>query len=427
MRTLSGPGNPRSTLSADVHAVLQLWAIDEPLFPNLKSLELWSTVGEFIPFIPLFLSPRTTSISITFTVRPPTEAMSPALLVATFPTLCPKLQTIRLRFLSRDPTITATVSKLLLTTNRDALRQFRVDSPLTEEAREVIYKLPELCGLTTVVEGSTSLPIMVLPNLTEMNIEYDHNCDWLEGFRGATLGKLDSVTFRARSESARVAGFLEAFEDAGRATSTTLSAFRFYTRRPWRPNYRSLLSFKQLKVLEIGFSCEGGCSSTIDDDIITDLARAMPKLETLRLGGTPCETPAGVTVEGLAVLAHHCTDLSYLSIHFRVDSFYVLPVIGGTPHAGNVAPRRDCALTDLSVGRIPMPEESVLIAALTLVRIFPNLSGISHKYNSNWGKISSAICLSGQIVDRSSKEHSLSTSRSNLGDTSPGTRLENSS
>ena len=423
MRTLRGAGNPRFTLSAEVHAVLRLCAIDEPLFPNLKSLDLWSTVGEFIPFIPLFLSPRTTSISITFTVRPPTEAMSPALLVATFPTLCPKLQTIRLRFLPRDPIITATVSKLLLTTNRDTLQQFRVDSPLTEEAREVIYKLPELCGLTTVVEGSTSLPIMVLPNLTEMNIEYDHNCDWLEGFRGATLGKLDSVAFRANSESAKVAGFLEAFESAGLATSTTLSSFSFYTPHPWRPSYRSLLSFTQLINLEIEFSCDDGCSSTIDDDIITDLARAMPKLEFLRFGKEPCGNPTGVTAKGLAVLAHCCPNLSAFSIHFRVDSLCALPATSGTPHTGSTAPRRDCAMMGLYVGGIRIPEESVLVVALTMVRMFPHISWIRYD-DENWGKVLDAICLSREIVDCSSKEYSLTTPRSNLSDTYPGAMLE---
>jgi hypothetical protein len=114
----------------------------------------------------------------------------------------------------------------------------------------------------------------------------------------------------------------------------------------------------------------------------------MPKLETLRLGEGPCQTPTGVTAKGLAVLAHHCPDLSSLSIHFRVDSFHALPAIAGTPHVGTAAPRRDCALTDLSVGQIPMPEESVLMVALTLVRIFPNISWIEYKYNENWEKVS---------------------------------------
>jgi hypothetical protein len=61
-----------------------LCTIDEPLFPNLKSLELWVAVWEFVPFIPSFLSSRTTEISITFSgYGSPTAAF--ASMVTTLP------------------------------------------------------------------------------------------------------------------------------------------------------------------------------------------------------------------------------------------------------------------------------------------------------------------------------------------------------
>ena len=325
--------------------------------------------------------------------------------------------------LQRDPMITAAVSKLLLNTNRDSLRHFHVDSPLTEEAREVVCKLPDLCGLRVIIEGSTSLPTMILPNLSEIEVEYDRDRGWLGGFRGATLGRLNSITFCATSKSAQIADFLEALESVGLTTSTTLSTFMFYTAYPWRPNYRTLLSFKQLRALEIEFSCEGGCSSTMDDDIITDLARAMPKLEFLRFGKEPCGNPTGVTAKGLAVLAHCCPNLSAFSIHFRVDSLCALPATSRTPHTGSTAPRRDCAVMGLYVGGIRIPEESVLVVALTMVRMFPHISWIRYD-DENWGKVLDAICLSREIVGCSSKEYSLTTPRSNLSDTYPGAMLE---
>jgi hypothetical protein len=423
IRTFKGPGDS-IFLSAEAFAVLQPCAVSEPFLPNLKCLYLWDTVGGFIPFIPSFLSPATTIIDIIFDEGGLPKATF-ASMVTTFPALCPNLQRIYLYPLPRDLIITAAVSKFLLTTNRRTLRQFRVDSPLTEEAREVIYKLPNLCGLWVAVEGPTSLPTMVLPNLTEMDIEYDHNCAWLEGFRGATFGRLDSIIFRPKSESTQIAGFLEAFESVGLTTSTTLSTFKFYTPRPWRPNYRSLLPFTQLRELEIEFSCDGGCSSTIDDDIITDMARVMPKLEILLLGTEPCQTATGVTAKGLAVLAYYCPNLSNLRIHLRVDSLSTLPAISGTPRVRTAAPRRDCALRGLHVGQIPMPKESVLMAALTLSRIFPHLIWInSTDDDKNWAEVSGAVSLSGEIHDRSSKKHSLATPRSNLSDTSPAATLE---
>ena len=396
--------------ASEVFAALQLCGINEPLFPNLGSLQLWDFTGRLIPSVPSFLSPRTTVINIEFGDSADLPKAVITSMVTTFPTLCPNLQKITLPFLPRHPIIVAAVSELVLATNRGALRKFCVDSPLTEEAQEVICKLPNLCKLWIVLKGSTSLSTMVLPNLTDMYVEYDHNFDWLEGFRGATFGELNSITFYAKSKSAQVAGFLEAFESAGLTTSMTLAKFRFSTHGPWRPNYHSLLSFTQLRELEIRFSCERGCSSTIDDAIITDMARAMPKLKTLRFGEEPCGTPTGVTAEGLAILAHYCPNLSDLCIHFRVDSLSTLPAISGTPRVGSTAPRGDCALKTLHVGETPMPGESVLMAALTLARIFPYISSIS-RVDKNWKKVLDAICLSGQIIDRTSKEHSSAASR----------------
>ena len=412
------------SLPSEVFAVLRSSTTGEPLSPNLRSLNLWTRIVASIPLIRSLLSPRTTDIRINFGCRFPPRTVPVALVITTFPALCPNLQRIRLDSLPRDPMITAAVSKLLLTPNRDALQQFRVESPLTEEARKVVYKLPNLCGLLVVGEGSAPLPTMVLPNLTKLVIVYNHDCDWLEGLRGATLGRLKSVTFRVRSESARIADFLEVFASVGLTISTTLSTFRFYTFHSWRASYRPLLLFKQLRKLEITFSCEGGCSSTIDDDTITDMARAMPKLEYLELG-EPCGVPAGVTAEGLTVLANHCLHLSGLRIHFRVDSFHALPMIADTPRVGTAAPRKECDLDFLGIGDIPLPEESMLVVTKTLVRIFPNLSTLDSA-DKNWKKVSDAIRFF-RISGHSGKKPLFTPPRDNLSYTSPRTTLESGS
>ena len=50
---------------------------------------------------------------------------------------------------------------------------------------------------------------------------------------------------------------------------------------------RSLLLFAHLTRLDIEFPCTPSRSSAIDDDIISDLAQALRKLESLSLGGPP--------------------------------------------------------------------------------------------------------------------------------------------
>ena len=143
------------------------------------------------------------------------------------------------------------------------------------------------------------------------------------------------------------------------------------------------------------------CSSTIDDDIVVDLARAVPKLEIRRIGRTPCETPTGVTAKGLAALAHYCRHLSRLRIHFQVvnpDSPKTPVVISG---GGFTIPREDqCALTVLEVGEIYIPEESTLVVALTLLRIFPRLETISNGYGGRrWQEIEDALRCSKRFID----------------------------
>jgi len=403
MRTLGAHGS-LDGLSSETFSVLQHCAINRPLFPNLKTVRLWNIVGEFIP---LFLSPGTVGITISFDERSRYPTATVASIIDTLPALCPNLQDITFYSLPGDPIITAAVSGMLLASNRNVLRSIKVDSPLEEGAREVIYKLPNLRTLSVVIKGGKSSPTVVLPNLTDLTIKYDHDGDWSKWFRGATLGKLETVSFYPGSE--RIGNFLDEFERVALATHTqnTLSDFRLYTSCPWNPNYSSLLPFTQLTSLLIESHCENGCSSAVDDDVITTLARTMPKLEFLWLGDQPCsEIPTGLTAKGLAVLAHHCPGLSTLCVHFHVASLNDPPAVGGVvPNARSAILQSGCTLTDLEVGEIPMLEEAVPTVALTLALIFPHIETVDY-IDENWKKVLDAICLSREIINRSSKEHS---------------------
>jgi hypothetical protein len=256
----------------------------------------------------------------------------------------------------------------------------------------VIYELPGLCELWTVVEGSTSLPVIALPNLTDMHVKYDRDHDWLQGLRGATLGRLNSVSFLAISEPG---DFLEEFQNVALTTSTqhTLSAFSFHTPHSWNPNYSSLLVFKQLTDLVIGFPCHDGCLSRVDDDIVISLAQAIPKLKVLQLGYEPCRAPTGVTFKGLTALACCCPQLSELCIHFRVDSLVEATTSGEPPspskHAAAI-PHTNCILTDLRVGDISIPKGSALAVALILLKLFPHILNIEYD-NPEWETVADAI------------------------------------
>ena len=408
MRKLSG--NP-NFLSSETLPVLQLCTINEPLLPNLKTLDLWGVSGRFVHFIPLFLSLRVTSISLKFVSGLPKATVAST--VSTLPTLCPNLQVIALLSLPIDPMITVAVSGMVLATNRNTIQALRVYSPLTEEAGELIFKSPGLRSLSVLIEWETSLPPASLPNLTELRIKCDDEGGWPRLFHGATFGKLESVTFYPKSEE--IGDFLGAFERVALSSSVqnTLSTFCVSAACSWSPNYSSLLSLTHLVNLTIEFGCGDECSSTVDDDIVIILSQAMPKLQVLKLGDEPCQEFAiGATANGLVALALHCPELRDLCIHIQVASLGAPPVNPGIEPASSWT---DCVLVNLVVGEIPVPE-SALVVALTLLRIFPRIERID-SIQDEWREVEDAIRLSKSIVGCSSK-HSLTRPRSNLNDTS---------
>ena len=274
----------------------------------------------------------------------------------------------------------------------------------------MICQLPSLHDLSVVVEGDISLPPAVLPNLANLKIQHDGGNGWLQMFRGATLEKLESITFH--SGPIQTGDFLETFGRAALPISVqnTLSKFYLYASHSWNPNYSNLLPFTQLTHLRVEYPCDAICISTVDDEVVTNLARAMPRLKTLQLGDSPCsKIPTGVTVKGFMVLAHHCPDLSTLRIHFQVASLCAPPVDAGVaPDPDPTVTRRECALKCLDVGYTIVSEESAPVVALTLVRIFPHVQ-LTGCEDEDWDQVADAIHLSRLIVDHSSKEHLLVT------------------
>ena len=384
-------------VTSDVLFALQLRTANEPLFPKLDSFTCRGATEAFIPSIPSFLSRKTTSINIEFA-----EGLHPvvvASMIIRLSMVSPDLECITLNPLPRDPVITEAVSEMLLTCNRDSLEWFCVDSPLTDEAYEVILQLPELSVLWVAIQGCARVPPVALPNLSLIDLQYDDHLDWLQGFRGATLGGLEVVYFTSQSE--QIGDFIGEFTRVALTTSapTTLLKFVFKTSRPWDPDYRSLLPFMQLKNLQIGFSCGNHCSSTVDDDIVMDLAQAMPRLEILKLGDAPCGTIRGVTVRGLMALARDCRHLSELRIHFRASSLaeavddvgVLVPSDGGT-----VVRRNDCVLTVLEVGEIPISPNSVLVVTMILLQIFPYLLNVKF-IEGGWKDVAENIKLFQRI------------------------------
>jgi len=397
-------------LPLEVLSELQLRCLNKPLLPNLKLLEIRNPKNEgIIPFIPLFLSPRTTDICIQFEWVPSVEKIAPVMV--NLPKLCPHVQSIVLEPLPRDSTIIrGAASEIFLAWNSDALRVFRICSPLTEEASRIILQLPNLHELELVFTDPIALPEISLPNLTRLDIEFHRDHEWLQAFHGSTLSRLTDVTFQA--ECSGVDDFLEVFKDFALATSASsvLSHFQFHTYRSWNPNYHSLLGFKQLKELVLDFSCLNTCSP-MDDETLIPLAQEMPNLEILRVGQfLLCDTPGGVTIRGLIALARYCPGLSSLCIHFQAESLALAPLNEEEESFQEAyLPQEDCALETLDVGEIPLSEEGKYMVSLTLLRIFPHLQTIYYS-EPTWKWVADSVTFCRRVdslVNRTGEAHPL--------------------
>ena len=69
----NGPRPSKDPLASDVLFVLQLCAGNEPLLPGPRTFECEAVSEEFMPFVPLILSPRAVEIGINlFVASPPT-------------------------------------------------------------------------------------------------------------------------------------------------------------------------------------------------------------------------------------------------------------------------------------------------------------------------------------------------------------------
>ena len=401
----------KDLVALDVLSVLQLRTGNESLLPGLRVFECEAVSEAFAPFIPLFLSPGTINIGIKFDENTPTVMVAST--IAQFSTLCPNIRSLLLDLLPNDQVIAEAVSEMLLACNRDALQVLFVNSPLTEVAYGFLHTLPKLRKLWLFTEGQTSFPRLALPDLDMVFIGWESS-DWLQGFCGATIGKLDTVILHHASGSAQTGAFLEEFQSVALTTSlqNTLSKFEFRTSQSWSPNYSSLLVFKQMQTLEIQFSCRNGCSSTVDDDTVTNLARAMPKLKILRLGGAPCRALTGIALKGLVALACHCPQLSELRIHVQAEELGEATTTTEPPHlSGNsaVIPRANCALTILQVGEAPIPQEVTPAVALILLKVFPQILKVEH-VDPRWGSVVEMIKhfrWIGGHVDHTSKAYLL--------------------
>lgn len=328
------------------------------------------------------------------------------------PTLSPDIREIEIGRFFHGPATEEASSQLLMHCDPYRLRRYNVDSPLSLVALRHIIQLPSLEEFWLVIDSSRflefhlldPLPVIVFPTLRLLDVEYKGDHTWLKLLPAADNPVLTSIYVECPGPE--VAQFMEAFKltaDECRLQER-LQEFRVRSKVEFRISPEIIawtFSFKNLTSLKVLSECSSSVCRTFDltDGNIDLLTRAMPRLQTLAIGETPCGIPSQITFKSLYAISHRCPGLTTLQIHFnpgefvtkvdtdREPAYAALGLSDPTPPLLNL-----CSVTTIDVGTIPVPsgENASHILALGLLGVFPRLEKLDFD-DGDWEDIEELI------------------------------------
>jgi len=139
--------------------------------------------------------------------------------------------------------------------------------------------------------------------------------------------------------------------------------------------------FRNLATLNVDVYCigqdsEGQCTFKLNDDNVTELAMALPQLESLLLGHPCSNNTCATTVACLLPISVHCIKLQSLQIHFNTTNIVDdIKNISGDPRFQDLHSLQRCSLPRLDVMKIPLTLDApgIEIVRSGMVDIFPSV------------------------------------------------------
>jgi hypothetical protein len=383
--------------SEEVLELLNSRFSDRCMLPRLHDIRwITATQEQVEPMLPLIVSPTLTNFRLGLDILDPSDASSVIPVLEALAPAYNSLVEIRISGpTAYDPQTIHAVSTLLLRCNPDKLRCFSMVSALSAEAFIHATQLPNLKEFiitTDTTELDVPLPTSVFPSLKSLGINAN-NTDFtllqtITHIQSRGLRNLD-LEFPAAAVGTFLPTTLAALRPPGlHQTLTGLSISPEGDYDLDRTTLQPLLSLNQLTRLEINLLCNPErCSYKLSDEDLEELVEAMPKLELLLLGPFPCSRPANVTVKSLVSIAKNCKHLEELIIHTNVEA--IVAGVAGAAQPGDweedtilgdpLSAFGGCPLRDILFGPCPIPggQRGMMAFALTLLRLFPCLMGVT--------------------------------------------------
>ena len=375
-----------------------------PALPlNLRELN-WRLDESNISFLPKFLSPHLTTIIITTDARRifPPEAVEiwrklpdevVPVMRSVIKMLPPSPQDVCIKLgVGPEPRLSKEFSTFTLGCG-EALREFATNVVLSTQAIVHLMKLPNLYAWTTeqgppqvadlIHHGVPNGVVSLFPSLWDLDLRGEVAFEWLSLFEAA----------KNRSPPWILAG-------------DSLSKICYH--HPTLPVDSSLVSrflpFTDLVELQISMECMflGPCVSRFTDEDVERLTAALPKLEAVTLGESPCSSgTCPTTIRSLLSFSVHCPKLRYLNIHFRTTNLRadMLDLLAYAYSQG-LHSRPKCILKTLVTKSMPLElsEYDPALLSMGMLMIFPSLAQFySPRSRGAWAQLQSLVVLLGKI------------------------------
>ena len=349
-------------------------------FPALQYYYLWITKPS-LPHASLFLSQNLKEIRISVPLLEYLHDVLPDVSSAISQLPTTALQRLHVDFgLNETPRgcLNDSLSSVVLRCG-PSLTEFSSPIPLSDAAIDHLIHLPHLH--TWHVEGpppnySTSSLPLDFPPLVQFVLGEGAANGWLSLLKLLEAHDSPTQSTTPLSKTKESLKFLKTAQFVSLIIDAPLAS--------------SIRMFRNLVDLDVSASCNdegiGQCTFKLNNDNVTELAVALPQLESLLLG-YPCHRDTCVTtVACLLQISVHCIKLQTLEIHFStiniVDDFQTT-LEDSRFRELRSAPR--CMLRRLDMHRIPLtsdgPEYEVVVNGMT--SIFPSLE-ILMGYSEVW-------------------------------------------
>jgi len=378
----------RQALGKDTLLKLRLNSPAGGWFPALQVLD-WCITRSHLPYADLFFSPHLRKIFLRLPLSwylsgVPHDAL-PAIAsaISTLPTSA--LQSLSVFSLAFWSSMTPwgdfaiSLSSVVLRCG-PSLKEFTSTIPLSDAAVNHLIRLPHL--RTCHIEGpppsysASHLPL-IFPPLTEFVVRADAARGWLSLLEllGGCVAPLSKVKESLRSL---------------RLPSPTIDA----------PFASLIQTFRNLANLNIDRSCyprggEGQCIFKLNNDHVTELAVALPRLELLVLGRPCFDNTCTTTVACLLSISVYCVKLRSLEIHFNTANIVDdLKGISNDLRFQELRSRPRCKLSRLDVYRIPLAlnEPGFETVVNGMIDIFPSLGYCAEVVRgSGWRELSERL------------------------------------